>query len=209
MHPLHSLIHALSVVHRWHYRPAVPWCELKPRDGVHVCASAACDTMFVAGREYAMPLLDQARQHRDCASGAVSLWRARGGRSVLTGCCTDAERLLWWTVRTYGMPSFLGSLPTPGSQHHVLRIAENACDISFDVRFERWPYAMKVVSAGLPLTTAIGLRRVFGGKAMCTLRNGRCSRPLPDGKNETSVEDRQTFTSACREALGLRWRAGG
>ena len=69
----YSLVHALSVVHRWHYRPAVPWCELKPRDGVHVCASAACDTMFVAGREYAMPLLDQARQHRDCASGAVSI----------------------------------------------------------------------------------------------------------------------------------------
>ena len=182
------------------YKPVTPWCQLAPAGAVHVCPRAGCDTMWVAAREHATALLDQARGHRDCTDrvSSASVWRV-GRVELTTGCCVDSERLLWWTVRAHGLPANLSSLPPPGVQHGVLRTVHGVCETVFDEHFERWAFAMAKVSAGIHLPTALALRREFGHGAMCTFRNGRCHPP-----SNATDEQRKRATDECRTALGAR-----
>ena len=193
--------------------PVTPWCELR-RGAVHACPRAGCDTVWVAPREYAAPLLSQAEAHRDCEhlSNPVTPWRVRSSapsaprltHGLYTDCCADAEHLLWHTIRTRQMPYEYASLPSPGKQHVLLRFVEGVCEAAFDPLYDTWQFATLKISEGLPFDTGIALRLAFGNGTMCTaFRGGKCVRPPT---SSPSVAARRRAVADCRAGLGVRAR---
>ena len=163
----------------WH-APVGPWCgrvapksalesapdRPSPVQPVQLCIRAACDAHWSAPRESAMKLLSQAEEHQACAHYAPSTWplaRRTANARVFTDCCTDAERLLWWTARTHEMPVEL-SLPAPGvTSYSMLRSVEGVCDVIFDERYRKgsmWGWQKE--REGLPWATGAALKARFG-----------------------------------------------
>lgn len=178
--------------------PITPWCQHE-LGSVQTCLEAACDAMWVAPRAHASYLLSQAEEHRDCASlKTVPFYAQNKKRAHLfhVGCCTDSERLLWWTLQARQLPARF-TLSPPGSRAgvHVLRYVDGVCETIFDARYTRWPFATKKVEEGLPYETGVALRAFFTRSAN-----------VSDWSNATKSE--------CRAALGasqspVAWRRHG
>ena len=123
--------------------PVLAWCQHRLH-AVQSCLDGVCDAMWIAPRERATVLLSQAELHRDCPEGAAERavrWQL-SHHHTLASCCTNAEQLLWWSIRQSGAPvSFV--LPPPGRTYAILRYVEGVCESALDTRFDSWIYNAK------------------------------------------------------------------
>ena len=121
---------------------------------------------------------------------------------MYTDCCSDAERLLWWTLRKHEreVPVTFDLLP-PGNAAgaQVLRYVDGVCETIFDVRYQRVGYFMNKQMEGLPVGTGKALERRFGVDELMPIIS------LPAANRTAAQEDAlKRAIAACRDALGAQ-----